>query len=89
MLQRGSAVQYGSAVQWGNDMPRFCVNDNAGAGGFHEVHDLTNKCPHLPDIGNRTGLGTHRDCRGAIAAAKKHHAKVDGCGHCAPACNKH
>ena len=68
-------------------MSRFCVNRNSQSTGEHEVHNLDANCPHLPQPSNRVALGEHSNCRGALAAARKHYANVDGCAFCAPSCH--
>lgn len=69
-------------------MPRFCVNKNAQHTGEHEVHNLDANCAYLPDPANRQSLGSHQDCRGALAEARKYYTTVDGCAYCCPACHR-
>jgi hypothetical protein len=69
-------------------MPNFCVNKNAQPGsGDHEVHDLATTKRCLPDSSSQVDLGWHATCAGAVAAAKKDYANVNGCYYCARECN--
>ena len=68
-------------------MPNYCVNKRAQDNGDHEVHDLASTQGCLPDASNRLALGQHRDCRGAVAAAKQTFPRSNGCAKCAPACH--
>lgn len=67
-------------------MPRYYVNKNAQSTGEHEVHQTTG-CPTPANPENRVALGEFATCKGAIAAARKHYANVDGCRNCSPACH--
>jgi len=67
----------------------YYVNKNSQTpleDGEHEVHE--EGCSFLPDIENRLKLGTFYSCRDAIAEAKKHYEKVDGCYYCCYSCHK-
>lgn len=66
-------------------MPDYCVNDKAQPNGDHEVHTLN--CAYVPSFVNRTALGTHVTCFGALNSARRILAQVDGCVHCSPACH--
>jgi len=67
-------------------MARYYVNKNAQSTGEHEVHKAG--CSHMPDRVNLTYLGEFLTCHPAIAAAKEHYTRVDGCYYCCPACHK-
>jgi hypothetical protein len=61
-------------------MPNYCVNKHAQPdSGDHEVHDLASTKGCLPDLSNRTNLGSHASCIGAVTEAKKHYSDVNGC----------
>ncbi len=66
-------------------MSRYYVNRNAQDNGDHEVH--TTGCSHLPDEANRLFLGNFSSCGPAVAAAKKHYPRSNGCYYCARACH--
>jgi hypothetical protein len=68
-------------------MAKYCVNTNPQPTGEHEVHNITAGCRHLPNPSNRRQLGEHATCHGAVAAAKAHYTKVDGCFYCSKACH--
>lgn len=68
-------------------MANYCVNTNPQANGDHEVHNLDVSCSFLPDPTNRLHLGNHQTCTTAVAAARRHYAKVNGCFYCARACH--
>ncbi len=68
-------------------MPIFCVNKNAQSTGEHEVHNLDIVCKYLPDPSKCISLGSHEDCRDAVAAARDRFSKVVGCACCAPGCH--
>lgn len=68
-------------------MPNFCVNSNGQSNGDHEVHDLTSTKGCLPAPHNRVDLGWHQSCAGAVNAARRSYSQVNGCAHCASACN--
>jgi hypothetical protein len=68
-------------------MPNFCVNRNAQSNGDHEVHDNTIERWCLPTPSNRLDLGSHASCASAVRAARAYYSQVNGCAHCAPACN--
>lgn len=58
-------------------MAKYCVNRNAQADGYHEVHNVTAQCRYLPDPENRRPLGEHATCHTAVAKAKTMYALVD------------
>lgn len=68
-------------------MPYYYVNRNPQADGYHETHIDNDTCPHPPLPQNRHALGSHPDCKSAVAAAKAVYAKADGCAYCVPECN--
>jgi hypothetical protein len=47
-------------------MEQYCVNKHAQPGGEHEVHNVSRKCPYLPDPANRVDLGGHQNCSTAV-----------------------
>jgi hypothetical protein len=66
-------------------MATYYVNKNAQANGDHEVHK--SGCSFMPDASNRIALGDHSGCRSAVAAAKRHYTRVNGCYYCARPCH--
>ena len=62
----------------------YWVNDIALDKGDHVMHDET--CIDLPPLAERTPLGLHLDCRGALDIAKVYHDHVNGCPRCCPDC---
>lgn len=64
---------------------RYYVNKNAQPNGDHEVH--TETCRFVPATQNRLDLGIHTGCQSAVAAARRHYSRVNGCVHCANACH--
>ncbi len=68
-------------------MPRYCVNKNAQSTGDHEVHNLDNNCPTLPDLVNQHQLSSHNTCAQAVQAARAVYDNVDGCANCSPECH--
>lgn len=68
-------------------MSRFSVNKNTQGTGKHEVHNLDADCAYLPQPSNCIALGEHANCRGAVAAARKLYANVNGCAYCVPTCH--
>ena len=70
-------------------MPYYYVNANAqdSPRNEHEVH--TTGCPHPPLEKNRVSLGSHADCRDALADARRRgYSPVDGCYYCVPECHR-
>ena len=70
-------------------MSLYYVNKNAQPypeDGEHEVHE--SNCGHLPNMENREWLGYFSNCREALAEARKHYKKVDGCYYCCNSCHK-
>jgi len=69
-------------------MPNYCVNKNAQPdSGDHEVHDLSTDKGCLPSQENRTDLGFHSSCSGAVEKAKEYYSDVNGCYYCANDCH--
>ena len=66
-------------------MNHYYVNDNAQANGDHEVH--TGTCKFLPAAENRTYLGYHATCHGAVAKARQIYPQSNGCYFCSNACH--
>lgn len=66
-------------------MPIYHVNTNAQANGDHEVHE--NGCVREPFLQNRFALGSHAYCGSAVAEAKRHFPRSNGCYHCCSACH--
>ena len=66
-------------------MAYYYVNKNAQENGDHEVH--TTGCRWLPKSENRTYLGDFTSCTPAVAKAREHYTKVNGCYHCSLACH--
>ena len=66
-------------------MALYYVNKNAQSNRDHEVH--TTGCSWLPEIDNRIDLGDFISCRPAVAKAKDHANKVNGCIYCAKECH--
>jgi hypothetical protein len=65
-------------------MAHYYVNQHAQANGDHEVHK--SGCSHMPK--DKTSLGDHATCSSAVATARQHYSKVDGCAFCSPGCHK-
>ena len=68
-------------------MARYCVNRNPQADSYHEVHNLTAGCNHLPAPENRRALGDHSSCHSAVAKARTMYTLVDGCWYCSRSCH--
>ena len=66
-------------------MARYYVNKKAQPNGDHEVHTLN--CEWLPEEHNRQYLGAFLTCRGAVRAARKYYARVNGCYYCSRECH--
>lgn len=66
-------------------MKKYYVNKKAQSNGDHEVHNET--CYRLPDVANRLYLGEFSSCAEAVAAAKRHYSKADGCYYYSPTCH--
>lgn len=66
-------------------MARYYVNQNAQSNGDHEVHVAS--CSFLPATENRTYLGDFTYCSSAVAKAKTHYTKVNGCFFCSNPCH--
>jgi hypothetical protein len=41
----------------------------------------------MPQQENRIYLGEFSGCRAAVAAARKHYSRADGCYFCSPECH--
>lgn len=73
-------------------MPNYIVNKNAQFdSGDHEVHlSPRSQCPspRYPEPANREDLGSHVDCRGAVAEAKRRgYRTANGCFYCSTSCH--
>lgn len=68
-------------------MPRFCVSRVATPIGHHLVHNLDTTCPHRPELAGQLFLGVFVNCEPALAAARRHYLRSNGCPHCAPMCH--
>lgn len=66
-------------------MARYYVNKNAQSNGDHEVHKQG--CSFMPDESNREYLGDFPSCHGAVAKAKQHYPKSNGCFYCSRECH--
>jgi hypothetical protein len=64
---------------------RFYVNKEEQRNGEHEVH--TGTCVLLPQETNRIDLDEHYSCASAMAKAKEHFNKVNGCFYCCVLCH--
>ena len=64
-------------------MPNYCVNKNEQSNGDHEVHEQG--CTYWPY--SRVDLGWHANCHSAVAEAKKHYRKSNGCYWCCRPCH--
>jgi hypothetical protein len=67
-------------------MPEYVLNSRPQPTGEHEVHTTT--CSHVPRLENRIPLGSHTDCHGAMAQARRFYTNVDGCYFCCNPCHK-
>lgn len=67
-------------------MKMYYVNKNAQTNGDYEVH-TEGECPIPPVPENRKYLGIFADCWGAVAAARIHYEKANGCYHCCNPCH--
>ena len=67
-------------------MASYYVHTKPASDGDHEVHKAG--CVWLPDAANRKYLGELFSCQPAVAEAKKHFTKVNGCWTCCPACHR-
>lgn len=70
-------------------MPSFVINKNQQSNGDHEVHNLTTGCTYMPNPENQIDLGTHPNCQGAVAKAKRNwpDARINGCYYCCNECH--
>lgn len=68
-------------------LKKYYVNMNQQLNGDHEVH--SEDCRWSPTPENRLYLGNFSNCADAVAAARKHYLKVDGCAFCCPLCHHH
>ncbi|PCJ41119.1 MAG: hypothetical protein COA71_08715 [SAR86 cluster bacterium] len=68
-------------------MAQYCVNKNAQANGYHEVHCLSDECDYLPYDGDRQPLGEHPDCQSALQEAKKTYGQSNCCYFCCNDCH--
>lgn len=66
-------------------MSKYYVNKNVQANGDHEVHK--EGCSMMPLSENRIYLGEFYSCTSAVAEAKKHYIKSDGCYYCSNECH--
>ena len=67
-------------------MTDYYLSKNARESGDHEVH--AGGCCFLPSPEYRIYLGQFTDCQQAVAAARNHRHRVDGCCHCATDCHR-
>lgn len=67
-------------------MPRYYVNKNAQSNGDHEVH-RADYCPTPANEENRLYLGNFNSCHGAVAEAKRHYPRANGCANCSEECH--
>ena len=66
-------------------MKKYYVHTTTDDQGDHEVHDQY--CSKLPKVENRIYLGEFQTCWAAVAEAKKHYTKVNGCYYCSRECH--
>ena len=66
-------------------MTKYYVNKQAQSNGDHEVHD--DGCLRLPTALNLFYLGEFQACATAVAEAKKHYTKSNGCYYCSRVCH--
>jgi len=66
-------------------MARYYVYKHAQSNGDHEVH--VDGCSFMPQAENRMYLGDFSSCFPAVAEAKKHYPKSNGCYYCCRPCN--
>lgn len=64
-------------------MPQYVVNRIAQANGDHEVHK--EGCIYFPS--SYVDLGQHAGCASAVAQAKQHYSRANGCYTCARECH--
>lgn len=79
-----------SATRKERQMQGFILNRTEQDNGDHEVHNTSTWCNWMPAPENRIDLGTHMDCRGAVAHAKQLYGRtwrINGCAWCCPACH--
>ena len=65
-------------------MTIYYVNDQAQAGGDHEVHK--DGCSYMPE-GEKTYLGDYSSCGAAVTTAKTIYTQPNGCYHCCKPCH--
>jgi len=66
-------------------MDKYYVNQNAQNNGDHEVHK--EGCSYMPLSQNRTYLGEHSSCHGAVRKAKETYRQSNGCYYCSKDCH--
>jgi hypothetical protein len=66
-------------------MAHYYVNKKVQDNGYHEVHKLG--CSYMPKKLNCIYLGDFNHPRPAVASAKKHYVKADGCFFCSRECH--
>ena len=66
-------------------MKLYYVNSNPQPNGDHEVH--LSECAFVPNFINRKFLGFFKNCKDAVAEAKKTHKQSNGCKSCLPECH--
>lgn len=66
-------------------MATYYVNKNVQDNGDHEVHRTG--CSYMPLPKNRIHLGNFSNCKDAVAEAKKHYKRSNGCYYCSNACH--
>lgn len=64
-------------------MYHYVVNRIAQPNGDHEVH--REGCQYWPQM--FTDLGRHSICQTAVAEAKRHFVRANGCAFCARECH--
>jgi len=72
-------------------MPNFIINNNQQPSGDYEVHNSTTPCSYVSLIKNKTELGFHASCSGAVAEAKRRFPEqaksINGCFYCCRSCH--
>jgi len=66
-------------------MASYYVHTAAQSNGDHEVHRAG--CAWMPESQNRLYLGEFTNCREAVAKAKQHFPKSNGCYYCSRECH--
>ena len=66
-------------------MDQYYVNMRSQDNGDNEVHK--DGCYFMPLPQNRHSLGYHFSCASAVAAARLHYPRANGCIFCSTACH--